>query len=172
MTILETERLIIREFTLEDYNDLNQMNTDPEVCKYILGRPFTPDENKKFLESYLEFYKKKTGQGTFVVTTKDNEFLGWVCLRPLTIQGKEEIEVGYRLNQKSWGKGYATEASQAMVEYGFQKLKLKEIMAIVNPGNKASQNVLAKSRLEYIKDVTDTFGGQKMTIQYWLSSHQ
>jgi ribosomal-protein-alanine N-acetyltransferase len=169
MTIQETERLIIREFTMEDFDDLNAMNSDPEVTKYILGRPFSAEESMNYLKSYLEFYKKKTGLGVFAAIEKETgSFLGWVCLRPFHTD--DEIELGYRLNQKSWGKGYATELAKTMVAYGFKKLNLKEIIAIVVPANKNSKNVLSKAGLKYLRNMDYKSVDGDMNVEFWITT--
>lgn len=170
MIITETKRLIIRHMKTTDFNDLHAMNSDPEVCKYILGRPFTYEENQNFLKSYIEYYKKQNGLGLFAAECKQTgTFIGWVCLRPFF---KEEIEVGYRMPQRNWGKGYATEMASAIVDYGFNKLQLPEIAAIVNPQNKASQNVLSKCGLKYVRNMDYVFhlsGVDNLVhFQYWL----
>lgn len=115
------------------------------------------------------FIRKKTGLGLFAAECKNTkDFIGWVALRPFY---KDEIEVGYRMPQKNWGKGYATEMSKAMVEYGFNQIKLQEIAAIVNPANKASKNVLSKSGLKYIGNMDYTFNIKEneyvLHVEYW-----
>ncbi len=78
------------------------------------------------------------------------EFIGWFCLKHL--DDTNEIEIGYRLLKEYWGKGYATEMSDKIIEYGFEIMKLNVIVGITQPGNMASQKVLKKVGLLYIKD--------------------
>ena len=74
-------------------------------------------------------------------------FVGWYCLKycPPTA----DVEVGYRLLFDAWGKGYATEGAQALIDYGFDRLGVNRIIGVTHPGNKASQHVLQKSGLRH-----------------------
>lgn len=165
--MLETKRLYIREFVQADLEDLHAMNSNPEVMKYIFGRPLAKEESQKFLNIYFETYKKTPGLGNFAAFEKDTQkFIGWVCLRPYS-EDPEQIELGYRLNPQNWGKGYATELAQAIVAHGAKTMKLKEIMAIVNPENQNSRGVLAKAGLKYIKDIDFVLEGKPCVVEYW-----
>src|SRR5712692_1765909 len=78
-----------------------------------------------------------------------------LVLRPFTLQlldGTSEVEVGYRLAKRFWGMGLASEAAQASLRFGFQELALDRIVAVVHPENVASQRVLEKIGLKYVKD--------------------
>lgn len=165
--MMETKRLYLREFKSTDLDDLHAMNSNPEVMRYIFGRPLAKEESQKYLDIYFETYKKRPGFGNFAAYEKEtNQFIGWVCLRPYP-EDNTQMEIGYRLNQHSWGKGYATELAQTMVDYGFNQMQLKEIMAIVNPENKGSRNVLSKAGLKYIKNVDFELEGKTSIVEYW-----
>ena len=92
-------------------------------------------------------------QFSYLKTT--NEFMGWYILKQLPDDG--EVEVGFRLKKKFWGRGYSTEAGKALLKHGFETVGLNRIAAIVRPDNLASQSVIKKIGL--IKEGTGTFYG-------------
>jgi len=149
--ILESERLYLKEFTLNDIDDYFLLNSDAEVMKFI--RPPDTDINviRKHIKKIRKYYTKNPGLGIWACfENKGDEFIGFFELAHL--DNTEEIEVGYRLHKKYWGKGYATEMTKVLIDYGFNKMGLEQIAGITHPDNIASQNVLLKSGLTYIKD--------------------
>ncbi len=141
--ILETERLLLREFTEEDYLFAWKMNTDHVVMRYT-GEPVpeNPESVRSFLRNYSDY--EKYGFGRWGCVFKENkELIGFNGLKffPET----KEVDLGYRFIKDYWGRGLATESSQAVVTYGFEKLGLKKIIAFVMPENKASIRVLQKT---------------------------
>ncbi|NNF02629.1 MAG: GNAT family N-acetyltransferase [Bacteroidia bacterium] len=150
--IIETERLYLRQFTMADVDHLHELDSDPEVMRYI-GDGVVRDLRQvtKILETLIEKYREDRSFGVWAACTKgDDNFIGWGALKDL--DQTELIEVGYRLLRKEWGKGYATEIAKALLEYGFDKLKLKRIVAITHKDNIASQKVISKSGLIYINE--------------------
>jgi RimJ/RimL family protein N-acetyltransferase len=145
----ETERLILRKLTSDDADYIYRLDSDPEVMKYI-GKLRNREEAKKAAKNIEKYNRKHSKYGLWAAVEKSsNKFVGWICLKHLG--DTEEIEVGYRLLKKFWGKGYATEGSKALVKYGFEILELPKITAIVEPNNNASVNVIKKLGLKYIK---------------------
>jgi len=147
--IFETDRLLLRQFTLKDVTILLELNSDPVVLKY-LHEPLLQDEAhaETILKTIiLPQYEKKLGRWA-VHLKDDNSFLGWCGLkyRPEL----EEIDLGYRFMQTAWGKGFATEAAQETLEYGFKKLNLSLITGRAHIENLASIRVLEKIGMEYI----------------------
>ena len=147
--IFETDRLLLRQFTLEDVTILLELNSDPVVLKY-LHEPLLQDEAhaETILKTIiLPQYERKLGRWA-VHLKDDNSFLGWCGLkyRPEL----EEIDLGYRFMQSAWGKGYATEAAKETLAYGFEKLNLPFITGRAHIENLASIRVLEKIGMEYI----------------------
>lgn len=149
-TILETDRLLLRQFTTDDYDLMYQLNSDAEVMKYILdGKTQSYEEAKAYLDRILGLYAQHPQLGTWAVEWKENnDFVGWACLRPF--EQPEKRELGYRLLKKYWGMGIASEISQAIVQYGFQTLNLPQIMAVLVKEHKASWRVLEKAGLRHV----------------------
>lgn len=148
---LESWRLYLRQMVMDDIKDIYRLDSDLEIMKYI-GPPVADiDSLKPRVERTINQYKLNTGFGLWVAVEKQtNAVIGWFCLKNL--DNTAEIEVGYRLLKEFWGKGYATEMSKKLLEYGFKIKKLDEIVGITHPDHVASQNVLKKIGLSYIKD--------------------
>lgn len=138
---LNSERLYLREFTKDDLNLIHELNKDPEVMKYVKD-PETLEQSKESLKRYLASYDGN-GLGIWALhQMESNEFIGFFIF--IKYENTEEIEVGYRLHKKFWGKGFATEITKVLIDYGFDVLELKEMFAVTMPGNKASEKVLKK----------------------------
>ncbi len=146
---IETQRLTLRKLEKTDVDLIVQLNSDPEVMKYI-GAPDSSRINAiKYVNLRVDGYAEQEDLGLFVGKLKQTGVeIGWFCLK--YIDGTKEIEIGFRLHKAFWGQGFATEGATALMEIGFTKLGLKEIVGIVLPENKASQQVLKKLGLKYI----------------------
>ncbi len=147
--VFETPRLLLRQFTEDDAALILQLNSDPEVIKYV-HEPLleTEEQAKKIItDIILPQYKNNLGRWAIHLKTT-NEFIGWCGLkyRPEA----DEIDLGYRFIQKAWGKGFATEAAQYTLEYGFKNLKLKLITGKAHIENLASIKVLEKIGMSFI----------------------
>ena len=151
---METERLIIRKFTLDDTEDMDQMNLDEEVSKYTGDGGIQPIEViRERIEKNIMGDYEKHGFGRYAVVRKsNNELLGFTGLKYLP--ELDEVDIGYRLIRSSWGKGFATEASKPFIQYGFNTLGLNKIIGLVMPENLASIRVLEKLGLTYEKMIT------------------
>lgn len=150
--ILETKRCYLREFVEDDVALIHQMNTDPEVMKYITkGVPQTYEYSKNRTLYFInEYYAQYPGLGMWAAIRKaDHQLMGWACLKHLDTS--ELIEIGYRFLQAYWGQGFATEISKALVHYGFEQMHLDKITGITMIGNDKSQHILKKVGLEYQK---------------------
>ena len=147
-TLIETERLVLREITFDDKEELFQLHTDPMVQKWT-GEPVV--ESMKEIEQAIRIRLndyRKYGFGRLALIRKEtSEFMGWAGLTYLPEFDK--VDLGYRLKKKYWGQGYATEASKAIIDYGFNVLNLDLIIAIALPENKASIRVMEKVGMIY-----------------------
>lgn len=149
--ILETERLVLRHFTMADAPLIYELNKDADVVRYT-GDPIKdiPHAEQVLTNTILPQYSLYN-YGRWAVHEKSTGlFIGWCGLkyRP----ERQEIDLGYRFKKTAWGKGYATEAAVACIKYGFEKLDLKRIVGRAVPENKASLSVLEKCGMQYIGD--------------------
>ena len=146
---LETERLTLRRFTPEDADVLIELDGDPAVMRYLPGggEATTPEEVRERLLPYiLSVYERWDGNfGLFAAHAKESgDFVGWFHLRPEHEAPQEEAELGYRLRQAEWGKGYATEGGRGLVDTGFTDLDVRLVWAATMTANVASQKVVEK----------------------------
>lgn len=141
--VLESSRIAFHELTPEDYGVMYALNCDNEVVQYTGDVSFTsPEAAKDFLVA-LQQRNNKYGYGRWKIIERSNgECLGWCGLKFHDDSG--DTDVGYRLFRRHWGKGYATEATKASIEYGFNQLKLERITATARKENTASLRVLEK----------------------------
>lgn len=146
--ILETQRMLLREFDVADAPFFMELNASPEVLKYTGDKPFESlDLAKKFLLNYSEY--QLHGMGRWLCVQKETfSPLGWCGLRYQT--KTKEVDIGFRFLQKFWKMGFATEAAKACICYGFEKLQLNEIIGRAMVQNKASIVVLEKIGMNFI----------------------
>ncbi len=153
--ILETERLFLRKINNQDIDDLFEMDADPEVHKFIENKPVKSKEQIAAIVAMLNKQYEENGIARWAVIEKQtNECIGWAGLRYFRESlnhHKDFYELGYRFKQKHWGKGYATESSKAIIEYGFKNLDIHSIFAITHPENANSINVLKKLGFKFIE---------------------
>ena len=181
--VLETDRLLLRRFTEADAEAWLHMESDPEVLRYF-GRGPRGD-----VEAYrqhirlrvLPYYDRHEGLGGWVIIEKDSgDFLGACSLRPaLDSQiaaemgfGKDEIDLGYGLRKKSWGKGYATELARALVRKAFTDCAAPLLVASVTIANQASVRVLEKAGLRRVGEPIYLPGIDEPKAKYAMTREQ
>ena len=147
--ILETERLLLREFVKEDFLDLFRMNRDKEIMQYVGdGSTRSYEEQIEELDRLILNYAKRPGLGIWATLLKDSHtFIGGSGL--VYYDNTPEIEIGYRILKEHWNQGYATEASIALLQYGFEQLGLKKIVSSAHVDNIASRRVMEKIGLKF-----------------------
>ncbi|MEP7107693.1 MAG: GNAT family N-acetyltransferase [Ferruginibacter sp.] len=152
--ILETPRLLLRRFTEVDAPLIHQLNCDPEVVKFVHEPVLQSDEQAKEIIINIILPQYENNLGRWAIQLKETgEFIGWCGLKYLKEYG--EIDLGYRLRQSAWGKGYATEAAKHTLDYGFNKLHLREITGKAHVENIGSIKVLQKIGMQFIEEVVE-----------------
>ena len=164
--MIETKRLILRELTMDDIEDLHQVLSDPESMKHY-PKPFTREESIRWIEWNLENYTSY-GFGLWAVILKEeNLFIGDCGITMQNINGSMEPEIGYHINKVYTGQGYATEAAQACRNYAFDVLKFKRVYSYMKHTNIASQKVAQKNGMRLITELADEKG--KITTVYAIT---
>lgn len=149
--IIETERLIIREHVLSDAPFFFTLNSNYNVVKYTGDSSFKTIEEAETIVQYVMNQYKENGYGRWLVAEKQTgNPIGWCGLKFHT--DTKETDIGYRLLESAWGKGYATESAKACVDYGFKHFNLNRIIGDAMKENMASINVFKKLGMTYLKD--------------------
>ncbi len=146
---IETERLLLRRFSLADIDELYAIYCKYEVMKYA-GGIRTRGQVENYIEMMLKSWQKNQFCMWAISWKNEAKILGdgGLCFLDKT----REIEVGYVLDKPYWNLGLATEVAQASLRYGFEFLNLEKIVAVANPKNFASRRVMEKVGMKYEKD--------------------
>jgi RimJ/RimL family protein N-acetyltransferase len=148
---VETQRLRLRRFTAADLGLLVELDSDPEVMRFLTGQP-TPREEVEsvVLPGILTAYDEHPGLGTFAAEQKsDGAFIGWFGLQPTA--APTIVDVGYRLHRTAWGKGYATEGTKALIDKAFGELGMETVVADTMAVNHRSRAVMRRSGLRFVR---------------------
>ena len=158
MTVIETERLIMRPWARDDIDVYAEMFANDEIMRFSLTRRgMTRKEAEESLERHVSHFEKH-GYGYWAVTPKElGRIAGYTGLQmPYWFPDLlPAVEVGYRYHPDHWGNGYATEAARASLDYGFHVVGLDEIIAIYEPENVRSGMVMERLGMRHIRDVRD-----------------
>jgi [ribosomal protein S5]-alanine N-acetyltransferase len=163
MLIAETERTFLRHFHAADLDDMAGLFADPEVMRFGKG-PQSREWTGLWLRGCLEDYFRKWGFGLWAVVLRtDRRAIGYCGLTLFgDVDGREEIELGYRLARGHWGRGLATEAAGAARDYAFGHLDLRRLIALTDPENVRSARVAVKTGLRHEKDTL--FRGKQVHV--------
>ena len=143
---LETERLRIRPYREEDAGGLHDVFGSPEVMRWTPSAPSkdVAETAARLVRTMAFTARQPAGLGLWALELRStSEFLGQVGLFPVEGKGPE-VEVAYELAPRAWGRGYATEAARALVEYGFGEIGLARVVALIVPDNVRSRRVAEK----------------------------
>jgi RimJ/RimL family protein N-acetyltransferase len=166
--ILETPRLILRGWHATDLDGLAEMMADPATR--FVGGPLSRNDTWRVMATLIGHWILR-GFGFWVVERKsDGAFLGRVGLwQP---EGWPGIEVGWGLDRRYWGQGYATEAAAVCFDHGFATLSVPRLLSLIDPANESSQRVA--ERLGSIKGMATTLliRGQTETVDIWEMSRE
>lgn len=159
MILLETKRLSLRHFVMDDLDNLFSFYSDPDVVKYIPDAPRTYQETKEELEWFMNGHPKFPELGLWATIYKENgQFIGRCGLLPWTIDGQQEVEVAFALSKDYWGQGLGTEAAQGIVQYGFENLNLSRLICVIDHDNSGSIRVATKIGMSFEKEAKDEYG--------------
>jgi [ribosomal protein S5]-alanine N-acetyltransferase len=151
----ETERLLLRGILPQDEQGLFDLDSDPKVHRHLGNEPVKSIEQILELIQFIRQQYLDNGIGRWAVIDKTSgDFLGWAGLKLVKEQTNNHVnyyDLGYRLIRKYWGRGIATEAAVASLNYGFKVLDAKEIYAMADCQNIGSNKVLRKVGLIFIE---------------------
>lgn len=151
--ILETSRLSFRLMDQSDFDDLYSLDSDPEVRSFFSSGTLNKDQVLEKITKNQTLFKTH-GFCDFIVSSKDNEFLGRAGFG---LTSDHQIQIGYLFLKKFWGLGYATETTSALLKWGFDHLPYDRFIAFAPLDHISSHNVMQKCGMTYFK--TDDYQG-------------
>jgi ribosomal-protein-alanine N-acetyltransferase len=167
---IRTPRLTLRPLIPIDAEILYNIYQVEGVLNYFPNPKPPPLENvHRFIHSQESHWEHYNYGNWGILPDKEQSIIGWAGLQFLA--ETKEIEVGYLLNCSFWGHGYATESALASLAYGFNQIKIDQIIALVHPENKASRRVIEKCGMSWV-DLTNYFGINLMRYRITRSEFQ
>ena len=154
MEILQTPRLSLREFVPEDVSALAAILCDPETMRYY---PVSFDHAAVvdwISRNRARYANDGYGLWAMILNSTGGELIGDCGLVRQTVDGTNEIEIGYHVRRDQWGRGYASEAARACRDYGFANLKVDKLISLIRPENIASRRVAERNGMTIWKEVT------------------
>jgi ribosomal-protein-alanine N-acetyltransferase len=152
MQILDTPRLILREFSRDDADALAGVFSDPETMRFYPA-PLDRTGVEEWIARNLRRYAKD-GHGLWAMVLKTNgELIGDCGLTVQRVDRADEIEIGYHVRRDHWGQGLATEAARACRDFGFARLPVDRLISLIRPENLPSRRVAEKNGMTIWKEV-------------------
>jgi len=143
---INSKRLRLRRITEDDYDLIRHLDVDPKVKEFI-GPPSEKAVTDLRMKKIASRNNDDSGLGYWMgEELETGKAIGWFVLNNL--DETDKIEIGYRLVEKYWGNGYATEGATVLLAYGFNELDLKEVCGVTHLENEASKKVLKKIGLQ------------------------
>lgn len=166
--IIETEHLILRSFQDSDLEPYYEMMADPDITRYLVpGEPMAPRDAWRSIAGMAGHWILR-GHGQWALEEKSSgQFVGRCGV--IEPEGWPSKEIGWVLHKKAWGKGYATEAAKAGLDYAFNTMKLDKIISLIQPGNQGSVKVAERIGETYEERI-EIFG--KQADVYSLTAEQ
>ncbi len=160
--LFESERLWYRHITLEDVEDMFELDSNPRVHKFLGKNPVTTrSQSEDIINDLISQYETYHIGRSAMIRKSDNAFIGWSGLKFETKLRPEfdYYDIGYRLKESHWAQGYATESAIASLIYGFNQLKLDKICGAAEVEHVVSNHILQKIGLK--KGMPFVFEGTK-----------
>jgi RimJ/RimL family protein N-acetyltransferase len=166
---IETPRLILRPLEISDAEAMFAMDSNPTVHQYLWQNPSKDISETIQIIEFVQKQYEENGIGRFATILKETgEFVGWTGIKFINDHVENGntnfYDYGYRLNEKFWNKGIATEASRAWLDFGFNQMNIQEMNAYTHAENGASNHVLNKVGFNFIEDYPDKEG---VTWKWW-----
>lgn len=146
-----TERLRLREYTQDDFDDLKEILTDEETMRFY-PKPYDLDGVQRWLDWSMDNYRRY-GFGLWAIELKrTGEFIGDCGLTMQNIDGESLPEIGYHINKRYWRKGYAKEACKAVKDWAFTNTEFDELYSYMNVDNVPSYSTARANGMKRIKE--------------------
>ncbi len=164
---LETGRLILRPLGWEDLGPLTELHCEESFWRYPMQRAMTAEETRTFMERVISYYEADGVGLSAAVVKETGELAGWLGLAVPHFLPEilPAVEVGWRLGERFWGRGYATEGAAAAIRYGFEDLGLDRLVSIFEPANVASGRVMEKLGFVFERATADPRRGVPLEVR-------
>lgn len=149
MSLLHTQRLRLEPFNDEHLDGLFRLNSEPEVMRYITGKPETREETIAMIERIKARWIEFGFSWWSFIELETNELIGAGCIQYLGRDPANPLEIGWRLRQDKWGQGFASEAAQRMAAFAFDQIGGDSLFAVCDQENIGSANVMKKLGMQY-----------------------
>jgi RimJ/RimL family protein N-acetyltransferase len=147
---LETERMWLCAWSEEDLGAARPIFTDADVMRYINGgQPLGDFEIFKFIMRQQNHFRSRGLCLWKLLLKPSGQFAGFCGLQPLELDGKSEVEIGWRLIKECWGHGLATEAARAALNSAVNKARLERVIAIAMPENRPSLRIMENLEMKF-----------------------
>lgn len=143
MIIVKTERLLLRDMTMDDMDALHAVFSDPETMRFY-PQPFDHDMTREWIEAMQQRTERDGVALWTMVLRETDEVIGDCGLVVQHVDGEREVEIGWHVRRDLWGRGYATEAARACLHHGYISLGRTRFISIIAHGNIASRRVAEK----------------------------
>ena len=147
MVTLSTGRLVLREFTRDDFDGVHKYASDPEVVRYMTWGPNTRAETRRFIERNIQAQVVQPRTNYDLAITINDELIGGCGLTIHSLSDKR-AEIGYCIRRDCWGKGIGTEVATELIRFGFSEMKMHRIEAKCDPDNIASYKIMEKNGMQ------------------------
>jgi [ribosomal protein S5]-alanine N-acetyltransferase len=155
IVILTTPRLILRTATEHDIPLMwERVLGDPDVMRYVFQGPMTAERAEEVMRKHFTFGDTRTGIA-ILTERPTGDIIGFAGLFPCKALGADDLEIGFVLARRAWGRGIATEIGEAQLAFGFEELNCPRLLGLVDPRNAPSIHAIEKLGLRYLKDVAE-----------------
>jgi ribosomal-protein-alanine N-acetyltransferase len=151
--MLETPRLILRPFTIEDLDRLAHLMANKDFMRFSMG-PLTREKVQDFLNKVMGWARDGLPSQFAMIIRSNGALVGYCGFFHHEVDGKMEIEIGYRLDSNFWNRGLTTEAARAVRDHGFRDLKLDYVISLIHPENVRSRRVAEKNGMTLERETT------------------
>ena len=151
--ILETPRLILRPFAADDLDRMGELMADKDFMRFSVG-PMKREQVQGFLDKVIGWNRDGLPSQFAMIVRSSGTLAGYCGFFHHEVDGKMEIEIGYRLQRDFWNRGLATEAARAVRDHGVRDLNLERVISLIHPDNQASRRVAEKNRMILEKETT------------------
>ena len=145
--VLETSRLSLRSFREEDIKRFAELMANRDFMRFSLG-PYRREQTQSVLQKFLSWNQAGLPSQFAVIFRGNNELIGYCGFLHQKVDGRNEIEIGYRLHPDYWNRGLASEAAQVVRDHAFRDLNLPKVISLIHPDNIASRRVAEKNGMK------------------------